>query len=223
MAYTLQHTAESIDHKLGLIDENKNLLPYPYEYDGLPADFTDVGDGSFLTSERETGTVERISFKTFPLPVGEYDVNLFVVTIFDEVVANHGFKLFLLSEDGTKNVLFNNKVSIEGSEQAIVALLEIPSSFGANWLVKPQIVKAGEDSTTWVPNMDKIGTYVDRRFNSTNAKIKALAESLSTSGTGLPTKDAAGDDLISTEKYIPEYVNGEWVAVKVSVYNGETL
>ena len=47
MSYILQHTAESIDRKLGLIDENKNLLVYPYN-STLPSGLEDVGDGSIL-------------------------------------------------------------------------------------------------------------------------------------------------------------------------------
>lgn len=33
MSYTLEYTAEQINRRLDLINENKNLLPYPYKYD----------------------------------------------------------------------------------------------------------------------------------------------------------------------------------------------
>ena len=57
----LNHTAESINHKLDLIDENKNLLPYPYKTE-LPTGLIDVGDGSILTYVRDGAYSEKKFF-----------------------------------------------------------------------------------------------------------------------------------------------------------------
>lgn len=173
--YILQHTAEAIDHKLALIDENKNLLPYPYEYTPLLADdLTDVGDGSILTSKRASSTRGAILLNTFQLQPGTYKVSLTVTTLLDETVSNHEFSLSVTR--GGDDILSGNSFTISESEQAIEVRLNIPSSFNAGWLIKPQIVKSGEDDTIWVPNMDKIGTYIDRRFNGTNAKIREISK-----------------------------------------------
>ena len=182
---TLRHTAEAIDRKLSLIDENKNRLPYPYEAT-FPTDLTDVGDGSILTSRRTGGDSESLLLKTFLLPVGTYEISLAVTDIAEEAIDSHKFSLSVIKEGS--DILTGNSFTIEDPEKAIAVLLNIPYTFSADLLIKPQIVKSGEDSTVWTPYMDKIGTYVDERFNGTNAKIKVLTtrlDSLSNFGSSI--------------------------------------
>ena len=93
MAYKLNHTAESIDRKLNLIAENKNLLPYPYSIT-LPKGLTDVGDGSILTSDRN-GAYSEESFllNSCILPAGNYTISLDITTVLEEPTVTSGFEL----------------------------------------------------------------------------------------------------------------------------------
>lgn len=173
MAYTLQHTAEAIDRKLNLIDENKNLLPYPYETK-LPEGLTDVEDGSILTSKRSSAYSEESFFlNDCILPAGNYIVSIDITTILEESKTDSGFKLKIEIE-GEDPITFDNYYKLNLTEETTVRIsLVVPSTFDTGLLIKPQIEK-GLEKTSWVPNMDKIGTYIDRRFNNTNAKFKAL-------------------------------------------------
>ncbi len=173
MAYTFPYTAEQIEDRLNLIDKNKNLLPYPYDYSpSLPASLEDVGDGSILTNS--TGTsVAKVFLKAFALLEGTYKVSTEVADIIDEteVAENPGFDLEI------EGVTVTDGQFTLSTETTIEVYLKIPASFDTGLLVKPMIRKA-DTTADWVPNMDKIGTYVDRRFNGTNAKIKVLADYL---------------------------------------------
>jgi hypothetical protein len=170
----LKHTAEEIDRKLSLIDENKNYLEYPYDYVGtLPKGLSEVGDGSFLTTEKVTGGVEAaINLKTIILEAGTYYISFIVTDILDNPIDQHNFALIVTGDGVTVS---GNTIVVTSAEKAVIAYLHVPSSFDANWLIKPQIIKTLEDGNTWTPNMDKIGSYVDRRFNSTNVKIVELS------------------------------------------------
>ena len=195
-SYVLQHTAEAIDHKRDLIDKNKNLLPYPYidSETNLPIKFSaeleDIGDGSILVIDTTTSTIERV-LATCPLLVGKkYTVSLDFTNIVDTTISvdNPGFELRV--EGGGKTATAKNDadgknssaeldltdvVGNDKNEIAISVKIVIPAGVNSGLLIKPQI-EEGEEKTDWVPYMDKIGTYVDRRFNGTNAKLKVLAD-----------------------------------------------
>ena len=173
--YILQHTAEEIDSKLDLINENKNLLEYPYIYSNendFINNFEDVGDGSFRTIISGETSDLIIPLHDVLLPVGTYDASLVVTTFSDEVVDQDSFSLSVTSS-GT-NTINNNVITINDEENAVEVSLVINGSFEADWFIKPQISKTTADNQTWVPHMDKVGHYVDRRFNGTNAKIRQI-------------------------------------------------
>ena len=173
----LEHTAEEIDRKLNLIAENKNLLQYPYE-DILPGYLTDVGDGSILTSHKgrtqEAGNEYLLS--DCLLSEGTYTISLDITNILEEPVNNSGF-LLKVNIDGEEINVDGSYIRFLDKDTTILVYLVVPDDFETDLLIKPQIEK-GEEKTAWVPNMDKIGTYVDRRFNSANAKFKVLTEQL---------------------------------------------
>ena len=190
--YTLQHTAEAIDYKLNLIDKNKNLLPYPYKTnltnEALPDGFEDVGDGSLLTHTPVGATETRFLLNTCQLPAGNYFVSLNITNMLEEAVIASDFGLEVTTEDNKYlasalaneasypgGPLIRSDLLILESETAIKVYLNVPTSFDANLLIKPQI-EEGTEKTDWVPNMDKIGTYVDRRFNGTNVKFRRIFE-----------------------------------------------
>ena len=189
MSYMLQHTAEAIDRKLYLVDENKNLLPYPYDTNTtFPAGLEDVGDGSFLTSAVNGASASERLLNTCSLIAGKkYIISLDVTNIKEEVVTNSGFAL-RIDIEGKEPITATNSAILDLSsetgilnsttglyEVAAEAYLLIPTDFAADLLIKPQI-EEGEEKTAWVPYMKTIGTYVDERFNGTNAKIKVLAD-----------------------------------------------
>jgi hypothetical protein len=167
--YTLRHTAPVIDDKLDLIDENKNLLEYPYN-GTLPAGFEDVGDGSILTPAN-TDAATSFTLTNCPLLAGKYTFSFNVTNIAEESVSKSGFLLKVDEQtSGTLPLDTNKTVTVE---------LTVPKISGARLLIKPQIEEYTDGTATdWVPNMDKIGTYVDRRFNSTNAKIRVIQEQI---------------------------------------------
>jgi hypothetical protein len=173
MSYTLIHTAEQIDHKLELVNENKNLLPYPYKT-AFPVGLEDVGDGSFLTTGNTTSNA-KIFLNDCSLLAGTYIASLEVTDITDshETVTNPGFGLKIVI-DGTEQ-----PASFTLSDVKVASVyLAVPDGCSTkNLLIKPQI-EASAEKTDWVPYMDKIGNYVDGRFNSTNTKIKVLTERL---------------------------------------------
>ena len=164
----LDFTAEQINLRLSLIDENKNLLEYPYTDAVYPTSLTDVGDGSILTSGI-SASEKSLPLKTFSLQAGDYEVSLAVTTINDVAVNSHGFSLSITGNEVSTN---GNTLTVTSDNTTVTVVLNIPDTFSPNWLIKPQIVKDGQDTSIWVPNMDKIGTYVDRRFNGTNAKLR---------------------------------------------------
>ncbi len=176
MAYPLNFTAEQINHRLSLIAENKNLLPYPYDT-VLPVGLTDVGDGSILTYVRNGAYSESEYFlNDCILPAGKYTISLDITTILEEPSTVSGFALRIDREGNEPLTVTDSAVldlSAETKETTIKVYLIVPNSFDIGLVIKPQIEK-GEEKTAWVPNMDQIGTYVDRRFNGTNAKIKVI-------------------------------------------------
>ncbi len=170
MASKYELRAEEIVGKLSLIDETRNLLQYPYS-GTFPTSLIDAGDGSILTSGTSAG--QSLTLGAFSLLAGEYQDSIAVTSINDTVVNPHGFSLSVTGEGVSRD---DNNVIKVTSETTVTVTLNIPEEFSPNWLIKPQIVKKGQDTSTWTPNMDKIGTYVDRRFNGINAKLKPLLE-----------------------------------------------
>ncbi len=220
----LDFTVEQINRRLDLIAENKNLLPYPYTAN-LPTGLEDVGDGSILTTDTTTDSTGILLTEDCILSVGKkYTISLDVRNLIDDVqVENPGFEL-KVNINGEETTVTNTHTFDElNAETSVIVHLVPPSTaFNTGLVIKPQI-EEGEQKTNWVPYMKNVGTYVDERFNGTNAKIKVLAESVKDGTSGMPTVDADGNGLISTERYIAEYIDGKWVAVKLSVYNGETV
>ena len=204
MSYILKHLAKSINNKLDLIDENKNLLPYPYNSlnGGFSEGLEDVGDGSILTSSTSsTALDERLNY--FSLPTGNiYMVSLSITNILEEVVtstAGFSLKIYVRNEADETFTSYETDsklghITLDLSDTTVEhkwvsVWLDIPESFDKGLLIKPQIElqPTNEDGTpsneptAWAPYMKTIGSYVDRRFNSVNAKIKILNELL-----GLP-------------------------------------
>jgi hypothetical protein len=199
----LKHTAEELDLKLDLIDENKNLLPYPYDM-SLPAGLEDVGDGSILTTTTST-TGSTILLKTFSLPAGTYTTSIEVADIIHgSAIVNPGFALEIVGATITAE-----QFTLQ-AETTISVSLVVPRGVTSGIVVKPQI-EAGSVKTNWVPNMDKIGTYVDRRFNSTNTKIKVLDNSVNELEAKIDNIDLTNIDLTETsvilEKDLYTYTN----------------
>ena len=234
MAYTLQHTAESIDHKLSLIDENKNLLTYPYVTSTVSVGYTaledvadileDVGDGSILVKKQpgeEYGDIEvlLVADANSPLTAGKkYVVSLNITDILENTTILSGCEL-IVRVDNSEKVRTTNIIELdlagEDENKAILVFLKVPASAEKGLLIKPQIeeYKENEIMGVWSPNMDYIGTYVDRRFNGTNTKIKVLADRIRAlnelvsvlSGTlGLPDCTGYPDNSILVVK------NGAW-------------
>lgn len=173
--YVLRHTVEEIDNKLNLINENKNLLPYPYET-ALPTGLEDVGDGSMLTTEIFIDAPEEgFLLNTCTLSAGKYTVSLVVTDIIRDAAANEGFSLKV---SAAGSVLANTATFATfelADETAVEVYLVAPLYLSeAGSVIKPQI-ELGEEKTSWVPYMKDIGNYVDERFNGTNIKIKAVA------------------------------------------------
>jgi hypothetical protein len=169
MSQTFPYTAEEIESRLRLIDENKNLLPYPYTYTKpLQSSLEDVGDGSFLTTGDAT-TADDIFLNDCILSAGDYTPSLKVTGIIDssETTPNPGFRLKIRIGDEDKFTEFKLE-----AEKTAKVYLEVPGGEDTkNLLIKPQIEK-GTKNTTWVPYMGTIGSYVDERFNSTNIKLR---------------------------------------------------
>jgi len=182
MSYKLKHTAEAIDDKLSLINKNKNLLPYPYEEEPGGVGLIDVGDGSFLTNTDFPEAGYEFLLHTVVLPGGrKYKISLDIADFIDEyaMTVNPGFSLIVRNKSGA-DLDLNNEVldlSAETEETSISVFLYVPAGARANLIVKPQI-EEGEEQTAWVPYMKDIANYVDERFNSTNVKIKAIAEAV---------------------------------------------
>lgn len=203
--YVLQHKAEEIDKKLNLIDENKNILSYPYTYpsDSHPEDYKliDVEDGSFLTQANVVnGTSGTIFLNSCTLiPNKSHIISIRVTDILETPVLKSNFSLRIELSDKDSNTLSLStivsnieldasgttgvvssfaKIAAQTDEAILKVYLVIPANFDAELLIKPQVEVAQEtqtDPADWVPHMDKIGTYVDRRFNNTNKKFKNLA------------------------------------------------
>jgi hypothetical protein len=176
MSYTLEYTAEQINRRPDLINENKNLLPYPYGVD-LPAGFEYVGDGSVLITVATPIDGNRILLTPtgLLLPAGTYTASIEVTDIIDTAtgITNPGFNLEIEGAEVDQAGKFT--LSVETTTKVYLVTPADGYSIGTGLLVKPQI-EEGVEKTAWVPNMDKIGTYVDRRFNSINTKLKVVAE-----------------------------------------------
>ena len=192
MAYTLQHTAEAIDHKLSLIDENKNLIEYPYRTNlsnhALPNGFEDVGDGSILTVSQVGSSGARFLLTTCLFPCGKkYTVSIRMTDIEEKPVVNAGVALEIVIEGKdpifayateTGYSQFNLSEIVGDTAVSAQIYLNAPAGLPAGLLLKPQVEAQNpenadpEKPTVWVPYMKTIGSYVDERFNSTNAKLK---------------------------------------------------
>lgn len=222
MSFKLNHAAEEIDRKLDLINENKNLLKYPYKLTSaaFPAGLEDVGDGSILTVSTAVSQTE-ILLTTDVLTAGKkYAISMPITHILGtSTVTNPGFSLEVRTS--TKSVsTSNSSATINGSftildlteateETAIEVYLHSPTSFAKDLVLKPQIEEAlileggavVPTDTDWVPYMGKIGNYVDERFNSTNAKIRVLTKALNESIVTLSTTDITEGSAIDTLFY----------------------
>jgi hypothetical protein len=194
MPYTLQHTAEAIDYKLNLIDKNKNLLPYPYKVT-FPAGLEDAGDGSVLTTAKVSSSKE-VQLASYALPAGTYTASIDVTDIIDTTKAVTGFKLKITGA----SVSSSGQFTLAAETTIQVSLVTPTSGFDTGLLIKPQI-EEGSEKTAWVPYMDKIGTYVDERFNGINTKLKVLNK------TTLPSVTTADNGNIL------RVVDGQWASV----------
>jgi hypothetical protein len=167
--YTLEYTAEQINRRLDLINENKNLLPYKYDNDTVfPASLEDVGDGSFLTTGELTTNAD-IFLNDCSLPAGTYIASLEVTDLIDSLatVTNPGFSLKVVIDGEVQSDVF----SLAEEKSALVYLAMPAGCATKNLLIKPMIREATTEAV-WVPYMGKIGNYVDERFNGINAKLR---------------------------------------------------
>lgn len=173
------YTAREINRRLDLIAENKNLLPYPYN--ALPVGLTDVGDGSILTADRSGAYNEESFFlNECILTAGKkYTISLDITDILEvpTIVSGFELKVEITGRDTISGITDYAVLDLSTASEDLTAVISliVPNTFDTGLLIKPQI-EEGEQKTNWVPYMDKIGTYVDRRFNSTNAKLKATKE-----------------------------------------------
>lgn len=175
-SYKINHTAEAIDLKLNLINENKNLLPYPYKATFL-AGLEDVGDGSVLTvTAHSRGQSFLLTPTGLLLPEGTYTASIEVADLVDitEVITNPGFELEITGA----TVDAAGQFTVDGNTPISVSLKMPSAEFATNLVIKPMIRKADDTDTTWVPYMKDIGNYVDERFNSTNTRIRVLEQQL---------------------------------------------
>lgn len=174
MSYTLKHTAEELDYKLDLINKNKNLLPYPYKT-AFPAWLEDVGDGSLLTIA--VGTSTRTLLNTCVLPAGKYVISIDITDLAEQPVDNSGFSLEVLRAGNTVAVTNGDNITTFelDTEATIEVYLNAATNVVTDILVKPQI-EEGEEKTAWAPYMRDIGSYVDERFNSVNAKLRRILD-----------------------------------------------
>lgn len=178
----LNHTAESINYKLGLIDENKNLLPYPYDYEEkLPDGLIDVGDGSILTKEQIGDTDIKILLNDFQLPAKTYSISLNITDILENTTTISGCELIVTVDNEEQVQVSASSVIGElnlSKESAILVYLKIPAGTEKGLLIKPQIEEYNQDKKMgiWVPNMNSLCTYADRRFNCTNTKLRVLID-----------------------------------------------
>lgn len=204
MSYTMIHTAEQIDYKLDLINENKNLLPYPYEYDStLPSGLEDVGDGSFLTTaDIKSSTTVTIKYPNtnFSILKGTYTISIEVTDVMGNSSSNLGFSLQINS----KEYASGSQLPLSSETIITTVALKIPSNTAKNLVIKPMIRKAEIEDDGWVPYMDKIGSYVDERFNSINAKLKVLNKAT------LPSVTSADNGNLL------RVVDGQWASVTIS-------
>lgn len=196
----LIHTVEAIDYKLNLINKNKNLLPYPYE-GSFPAGFTDMGDGSILVDANTFSTSSSINLKlnNCELSAGKrYIISIEVVDFINNNIVenNDAFHLSFDIYDGTTTTtgdLVSNYTVIDLRDKTTEVICEIRlheysvDTPNQTVVLRPQVEEVQVDNeieneslekTTWVPYMKTIGSYVDARFNSTNAKIKVLNDEL---------------------------------------------
>jgi hypothetical protein len=113
------------------------------------------------------------------LPAGTYTISLEVTNILkpEITITDTPLSLVLFNNDtqaSEATISSGSPVTIElDKETNFTVSLVNTGMLAANLVIKPQI-EMGTEKTNWAPNMDKIGTYVDRRFNSLNAKIKVL-------------------------------------------------
>jgi hypothetical protein len=171
MSYTLKHTAEELDHKLDLIDINRNLLPYPYNIT-FPASLKDIGDGSILTMSNTSSKETIFLTASALLPAGNYIASIEV----ENAEENPGFKLSIKdANDIDISLTDSGKFTLVNDTVIKVSLTTPENGFGSGIVIKPQI-EAGTLKTNWVPYMRTIGSYVDERFNGTTARINALTE-----------------------------------------------
>ena len=226
MAYLLQHTAEAIDRKLELIDENKNLLPYPYDvnFDEYTA-LEDVGDGSILLTEtiddEKVLLLNDLSLATDK----DYRLSLTITDILENATTISGCRL-IVKEDTTEQAILGTttdldslRLSTETPHKAVLVYLEIPKGAAKGLLIKPQIEEYKEKQTmgVWVPNMDKIGTYVDRRFNGLNAKIRVLTDLVESLIENPALPDSSESNPTSAFKGI---INADNKSMMITEYTG---
>lgn len=189
----------------------------------------DIGDGSILTSGSTVGQdIVAIILNTCKLYAGKQYIISLDITNFSDGAALElipSFELSIVSQEETPIVNHtadssNNFTEIinladKTGEFVCDVILFVPTNFDTGLIIKPQIEEAQLDAgnqpilekTTWVPYMDTIGAYVDKRFNSTNAKIKALG---TLSSTETYTVDVSAEEGTEGDKncWIPDETNG---------------
>lgn len=224
----IDFTSAQINRRLSLIAENKNLLQYPYK-NTLPDGLTDVGDGSILTSGAYSKQQNAL-ITTHDLPAGSYIASLAITDIKENPSMMSGFVLKVTANGTTYTTTSQSNdakktfVDFNLPENSTVSVtLDIPNNVIIGLLIKPQIEKNTDDGqpSDWVPNMDQIGTYVDRRFNGTNAKIKVLDEKIETFNETIENVENNINDTITQElDALKQEIDGD-ISGAISTLNQE--
>lgn len=198
--YKLSYAAEEVDHRLSLIDLNKNLLPYPYITDFSTAlnnlVLTDIGDGSIMI---EGVILANTPEKTVLLNSCLLDVGTYTASISS---ADSNIFLKVAVSDVEYNITENQTITIT-EPSLVTAHLVIKNNDSDESIViqkvtiKPQIEK-GDTVTSWKPFMSTINAYVDNRFSSTNHKFDVLDNK---------KVDKIEGKTLSTNDFTDEYKN----------------
>jgi hypothetical protein len=184
IGYTYQFAGWDIDGDQ-VVDEVPNTVKGEFSakpiYTSIPKQYTYKflnSDGSILTTAMIIANYQTF-LNAIILPAGTYTISLEVTNILkpELTITDTPLSLVLFNNDtqaSEATISSGSPVTIElDKETNFTVSLVNTGMLAANLVIKPQI-EMGPEKTNWAPNMDKIGTYVDRRFNSLNAKIKVL-------------------------------------------------
>ena len=218
--YILQHSANEIDNKLNLINENKNLLPYPYKVDGNVIEFPDglknVGDGSILVTAAAGQDLPVTQLgDPLTLPAGTYTVSFETVDVLDtakQVSVNYSntntIKVFIYinNEYYTDLCLGSDLVVINLDQESTIELTLSNYADGQSYIIRPQI-EAGSEKTPWVPYMKDIGSYVDERFNSLNTRFNTVIKNTAETGVTAEVNTIKLGSVVLTEAQLQKILN----------------